>query len=66
MQRFVTLGVSLCCCLLLTTDSHAMHISEGILPLNWAAFWFAIAIPFVAFGSNSHYGKTYVQRGIRE
>ncbi|MFH1097065.1 MAG: energy-coupling factor ABC transporter permease [Candidatus Desantisbacteria bacterium] len=50
MQRFVTLGVSLFCWLLLTTDAHAMHISEGILPLNWAAFWFAIAIPFVAFG----------------
>ncbi|MEK6616566.1 MAG: energy-coupling factor ABC transporter permease, partial [Bacteroidota bacterium] len=27
-----------------------MHISEGILPWNWAAFWFAIAIPFVAYG----------------
>lgn len=36
-------------CLLLT-DAHAMHISEGILPLNWAVLWFAIAIPFVAYG----------------
>jgi cobalt/nickel transport system permease protein len=27
-----------------------MHISEGILPLNWAAFWFALALPFVAYG----------------
>lgn len=50
MQRFVTIVVSLCCCLLLTKDAHAMHISEGILPLNWAIFWFAIALPFVAFG----------------
>lgn len=31
-------------------DAHAMHISEGILPLNWAAFWFAVALPFVAYG----------------
>ncbi|MBI5098406.1 MAG: energy-coupling factor ABC transporter permease [Nitrospirae bacterium] len=38
-------------CLLLTAgEAHAMHISEGILPLNWAALWFAVAIPFVALG----------------
>ncbi len=36
--------------LLTAQDAYAMHISEGILPLNWAAFWFAIAIPFVAYG----------------
>jgi cobalt/nickel transport system permease protein len=30
--------------------AHAMHISEGILPLNWAAFWFVLALPFVAYG----------------
>ncbi len=29
---------------------HAMHISEGILPMHWAALWFALAIPFVAWG----------------
>jgi cobalt/nickel transport system permease protein len=28
----------------------AMHISEGILHPKWAAFWFLLAIPFVAFG----------------
>ncbi len=28
----------------------AMHISEGILPFHWAAFWFGVAIPFVAYG----------------
>jgi len=27
-----------------------MHISEGILPFGWAAFWFILAIPFVAYG----------------
>jgi cobalt/nickel transport system permease protein len=30
--------------------AHAMHISEGILPLPWATLWFAIALPFVALG----------------
>ena len=28
----------------------AMHISEGILPLDWAVFWFVMAVPFVALG----------------
>jgi cobalt/nickel transport system permease protein len=38
-------------CLLLTgSNAHAMHISEGILPFNWAALWFAVAMPFVAWG----------------
>ena len=27
-----------------------MHISEGILPLPWAALWFAVAAPFVMLG----------------
>lgn len=30
--------------------AHAMHIAEGILPFNWAALWFAVAVPFVAIG----------------
>jgi cobalt/nickel transport system permease protein len=38
------------CSLFTASNAYAMHISEGILPFNWAAFWFAIAIPFVAFG----------------
>lgn len=28
----------------------AMHISEGILPTSWALLWYAVAIPFVAWG----------------
>lgn len=34
----------------LITNVYAMHISEGILPLNWAGLWFLIAAPFVAYG----------------
>ena len=34
----------------LAAPAHAMHISEGILPFNWAALWFVVAIPFVALG----------------
>ena len=36
--------------LLVAAPAHAMHISEGILPLNWAALWFVAALPFVALG----------------
>jgi len=32
------------------SDAHAMHISEGILPFNWAALWFVVALPFAALG----------------
>jgi cobalt/nickel transport system permease protein len=33
-----------------TGNTYAMHISEGILPFNWAVLWFVVAMPFVAFG----------------
>jgi cobalt/nickel transport system permease protein len=32
------------------TPAHAMHISEGILPFNWALFWYLVSIPFLALG----------------
>ncbi|MDI6801496.1 MAG: energy-coupling factor ABC transporter permease [Thermodesulfovibrionales bacterium] len=32
------------------SDAYAMHISEGILPFNWAALWSVISVPFVAWG----------------
>jgi len=35
---------------ILETDAFAMHISEGILPLGWAAFWYILMIPFLAYG----------------
>ncbi|WP_092331466.1 energy-coupling factor ABC transporter permease [Desulfosporosinus hippei] len=31
-------------------DAYAMHIMEGFLPFNWAAFWWIVMIPFVAAG----------------
>jgi cobalt/nickel transport system permease protein len=32
------------------SDVYAMHISEGILPFDWALLWFAVAAPFVGYG----------------
>lgn len=37
-------------CFLFAGNAHAMHISEGILPWNWAALWFVVAMPFVGYG----------------
>ncbi len=29
---------------------HAMHIPEGVLPPQWAALWYLVAVPFVMWG----------------
>lgn len=34
-------------------DVYAMHIMEGFLPFNWAAFWWMAIIPFVIAGVRS-------------
>jgi cobalt/nickel transport system permease protein len=36
--------------LMAADTAHAMHISEGILPFDWAALWFIVTIPFLACG----------------
>ncbi len=48
LYRIIFLSVFLL--LLPSKNSYAMHISEGILPFNWALLWFAVAAPFVAYG----------------
>ena len=47
MLRILTLLTLL---LALPQPAFAMHISEGILPAGWCVFWFAVALPFVAWG----------------
>ncbi len=49
-MKLYFLIVTLTIFLLSGTNAHAMHISEGILPFNWAMLWFAVALPFVAYG----------------
>lgn len=46
MARVVTALIFL----LVPRHAYAMHISEGILPIHWAALWFAVAAPFLAYG----------------
>jgi cobalt/nickel transport system permease protein len=33
--------------------ANAMHIAEGFLPVQWAAFWWAISLPFFGVGLRS-------------
>ena len=47
---FIFLLLTVYCSLFAAADAHAMHISEGILPWNWAILWFVVAAPFVALG----------------
>ena len=49
-RRLVCVLLLLLAVFALPSTAQAMHISEGILPPKWAAFWFVIAIPFVAWG----------------
>jgi cobalt/nickel transport system permease protein len=35
------------------TPAHAMHIAEGFLPMPWAAFWWAMSLPFFGVGLRS-------------
>jgi cobalt/nickel transport system permease protein len=35
------------------TAAHAMHIAEGYLPIEWAAFWWLISLPFFYLGFRS-------------
>ncbi len=33
--------------------AQAMHIAEGFLPVQWAVFWWVVALPFFLFGLRS-------------
>jgi cobalt/nickel transport system permease protein len=51
-QAFWTI-VFFSCLVFCPRPAMAMHLSEGILPVGWAVFWFLIAVPFVAWGLRS-------------
>ena len=39
--------------LLVPTRANAMHIMEGFLPVEWAIFWWVLALPFMILGIRS-------------
>ncbi|TAE84560.1 MAG: energy-coupling factor ABC transporter permease [Oscillatoriales cyanobacterium] len=53
-RKLVSLGLmaGLSCYLVLgsATPAAAMHISEGFLPVQWAVFWWMVALPFFVLG----------------
>jgi len=46
------------------TPVYAMHIAEGILPANWAAMWYVIAVIFLVIGMRVIRRKTREVRGL--
>jgi len=56
-RKWISLGLmaGLSCYLLLgsATPAQAMHIAEGFLPVQWAAFWWAMSLPFFLLGLRS-------------
>jgi len=51
LNKNITILIFFLTLYLLSADvAHAMHISEGILPFNWALLWFVVAAPFLAMG----------------
>lgn len=50
--KYLSLGfaIAIYALLFLPEPAQAMHIAEGILPFNWAAIWYAVAVVFVGFG----------------
>jgi cobalt/nickel transport system permease protein len=49
----ITPVVAAAALLLGADNAYAMHISEGILPPEWAALWFLAVSPFIYFGIRS-------------
>ncbi len=49
-RGFYVLLLTLHLSLLTASNAHAMHISEGLLPLKWAVLWYLLAVPFILFG----------------
>jgi cobalt/nickel transport system permease protein len=62
LQRFLTLGaiVALSAYLVVAPaqPAYAMHIMEGFLPVQWALFWWIVALPFFVIGVRSLYSVT--------
>ena len=56
-RKWVSLGLmaGLSCYLVLgsATPAAAMHIAEGFLPVQWAAFWWIVSLPFFVVGLRS-------------
>jgi cobalt/nickel transport system permease protein len=50
LAQIVIFLLVLWCSGALVPNAYAMHITEGILPLNWAIYWYVGVIPFLVYG----------------
>ncbi len=57
LQRLSTLGaifgLSIYLIMASASPAYAMHIMEGFLPVQWALFWWILALPFLVAGLRS-------------
>ncbi|WP_425808101.1 energy-coupling factor ABC transporter permease [Desulfitobacterium sp. Sab5] len=57
MKKIRSISFALFYCLsvfmIFPKNAYAMHIAEGFLPMNWAAFWWMIMLPFLYLGLRS-------------
>lgn len=51
--------------LAVSSPGFAMHISEGILPMQWALLWFLVAIPFLIKGISDIKKKSKATPGFK-
>lgn len=50
---WIALGYCLSVFIIFPDNVYAMHIAEGFLPMNWAAFWWIVMLPFLMIGLRS-------------
>lgn len=54
MKAAIFLFILVLACAVFPPPAHAMHIAEGILPMQWAALWYLFALPAVAMGLRAY------------
>ncbi|MBI5637181.1 MAG: energy-coupling factor ABC transporter permease [Nitrospinae bacterium] len=54
MKAVISLFTFVLACAAFPPPAHAMHIADGILPMQWAALWYLLAIPAVAMGLRTY------------
>lgn len=64
-MKFLRVILLMTLAILMPNIGYSMHISEGILSLNWALFWMAVSLPFLIWSivvviSNLRSKKNYI------
>jgi cobalt/nickel transport system permease protein len=66
MNKNQTIGAMLLlAAVALPSTAGAMHITEGILPPQWAGLWFIVSLPFVAWGLRDLNAKSRIDPSFK-